>query len=254
MRHARWRRLAAVTTIAVALIAVAGVTAGGPSSPPKPHSLQAITAEQSISSLLADIPQSGDTLGQQAAPVTLQWYGDLECPFCREFTLGALPSIIRRWVHSGLLKIEYLSMQTATRSPKVFEAEQLAALAAGMQNRMWNFIEIFYHEQGEEGSDYVTERYLDGLAKQTAGLRLPVWRNARHDPRLAAQVAKERNIVIHDGFSGTPTFLIGHTNGTLYKLKPPSLDQATSFNQAIRELLGPRPGYTTASSGASQFG
>jgi hypothetical protein len=51
-------------------------------------------------------------------------------------------------VRGGELKIEYRSLETATREPEVFKAQQLAALAAGKQDRMWNFIETFYHEQG----------------------------------------------------------------------------------------------------------
>ncbi len=41
--------------------------------------------------MVGGIPQSGNTLGAPNAPVTLQYFGDLECPICKEFTLGALP-------------------------------------------------------------------------------------------------------------------------------------------------------------------
>ena len=104
--------------------------------------------DDGIGALLADIPQSANALGQPAAPVTLEYFGDLECPFCKEFSLGVLPSIIQRWVRSGKLRIEYHALQTATREPEVFIAQQVAALAAGRQARAWHFIETFYAEQG----------------------------------------------------------------------------------------------------------
>ena len=44
---------------------------------------------------------------------------------------------------------------------------------------MWDYLELFYHEQGEEGSGYVTERYLRGLASQVPGLNLAAWSAAR---------------------------------------------------------------------------
>jgi protein-disulfide isomerase len=237
-RRARLRRLALVAAIVVAAIAVVAVTTGIGSTPPKPGSRQARTTAHAIGALLAGIPQHDNVLGQPTAPVTIEWYGDLECPFCRRFTLGALPSIISRWVRGGQLRIEYLSMETATREPKVFQTQQTAALAAGLQNKMWNFIEIFYHEQGEEDSGYVTEQYLRGLASQIPALNMALWSEDRDDPVLAGQVAAERQAAIKAHYIGTPTFLIGHTSGRMYGFKPRSLSDPGAFGDDIEFLLG----------------
>lgn len=226
-----------MVTIIVAAIAGVVMLAGGSSSPPKPGSAQAAATAQAISTLLAGIRQSANTLGQPTAPVTLTWYGDLECPFCKKFALSSLPSIIRQWVRTGHLKIEYLSMETATRERKVFQTQQIAALAAGMQNKMWNFIETFYHEQGEEDSGYVTEQYLHGLAIQIPGLNVPLWSEDRHDPQLAGQVEAERQGAIHARFPGTPTFLVGRTGQAMTRFYPRSLASPAQFNETIEDLL-----------------
>jgi protein-disulfide isomerase len=237
VRRKRLRRLAIVVVVAVVVLALVVVTAGGGSSPPKPGSPQATTTASAVGALLASIPQRGNTLGQPTAPVTLRWYGDLECPFCKEFTLGALPSIIRRWVRGGQLKIEYLSMETATREPKVFQAQQVAALAAGLQDKMWNFIETFYHEQGEEDSGYVNERYLRGIASQIPGLNVALWSEDRYDPELATQVSAERQAARRARYRGTPTFLIGTSVGTLTKFELGTLTDPSALDQAIEYLL-----------------
>ena len=62
-------------------------------------------------------------------------------PDLQGFTLGALPSMIQKYVRTGKLKIEYHSLETATREPEVFKTQQVAALAAGKQNMAWDFIE-----------------------------------------------------------------------------------------------------------------
>jgi protein-disulfide isomerase len=237
IRRKRLTRLAIVAAIAAAALAVVVVTAGGSNSPPRPGSRQATTTAQAVSALLAGIPQRGNTLGQTTAPVTLEWYGDLECPFCKEFALGALPSIVRRWVRGGQLKIEYLSMETATREAKVFQAQQVAALAAGMQDRMWNFIETFYHEQGEEDSGYVTEQYLRGIASQIPGLNVALWSQDRHDPELAAQVGAERLAATRARYRGTPTFLIGVTGGALTEFELSKLTNPAPLDEAVEYLL-----------------
>jgi protein-disulfide isomerase len=188
-----------------------------------------------INALLADIPQSANTLGEPNAPVTLEYFGDLECPFCRDFSLDVLPSIIQRWVRTGKLRIAYRALQTATRDPDVFVAQQVAALAAGKQNKAWDFIETFFAEQGEEGSGYVTDTYLEGIASQIPRLDLPRWTTDRKDPELVKEIADDAEAASQAGLTGTPTFLLGASGGAMKRFSP--TDQ-TSFDAAIEGLVG----------------
>jgi protein-disulfide isomerase len=167
--------------------------------------------EALVSSLLAGVPQHGNTLGDPKAPVTVKYFGDLQCPACRQFTLSGLPSLIERYVRSGKLKIEYRSLETATQTPSAFGAQQVAALAAGRQNKMWNFIELFYHEQGPEHSGYVTERYLEGLAQQVSGLNLIEWIAARNDRELARSLTTDLRAARSARINRTPSFLLSYT-------------------------------------------
>jgi protein-disulfide isomerase len=188
-----------------------------------------------ISALLADIPQSANTLGEPVAPVTLEYFGDLECPFCRDFSLEVLPSIIQRWVRTGKLRIAYRALQTATREPGVFMAQHVAALAAGKQGKAWHFVETFYAEQGEEGSGYVTETYLEGIASQIPHLDLPRWAAERKDPELVKEIASDAQAAESAGLTGTPSFLLGASGGALRTFSP---TDGTSFDAAIEGLLG----------------
>jgi protein-disulfide isomerase len=168
-----------------------------------------------VSAQLAGIPQHGNTLGNPKAPLTVRFYGDLQCPYCRRFTMRALPSLIDRYVRRGRMKIEYHSLQTATRDQRIFTTQQLAALAAGRQNKMWNFIELFYHEQGPEDSGYVTESYLQGLAQQVTGLDLPLWMAARGEASLLNSLREDARTASSAGVTSTPSFLLrreGHTS------------------------------------------
>lgn len=188
-----------------------------------------------VSALLADIAQSANTLGEPAAPVTLEYFGDLECPFCRDFSLGVLPSIIQRWVRKGELRISYRALQTATSDPDVFVAQQVAALAAGKQDKAWHFVETFYAEQGEEGSGYVTETYLDGIARQIPSLDLARWATDRKNAELVQEIAGDAEAAGSAGLSGTPSFLLGASGGTMRTFSP--TDQR-SFDAAIEGLVG----------------
>jgi protein-disulfide isomerase len=238
-RRTRLTQLASVVAVVVAAIVIILVATGGSSSPKKvaPGSKAAGETEHIVTSLVAGIPQNGHTIGKPTAPVTMQYYGDLECPICKDFTLGALPTLIQKWVRTGKLRIEYRSLETATREPEVFKTQQVAALAAGKQNKMWNFIETFYHEQGEESSGYVTENYLQGIAKQVPGLNLSQWTSDRNEPSLLKQIESDGEAAASAGFNGTPSFLIGKSGGATTKFEYTSLADPTGFNEAIEKLL-----------------
>jgi protein-disulfide isomerase len=227
--------VAAVVVVAVIVVLVA--TGGGGSKVVKSGSSQASKAAGEVTALIGAIPQSGNVLGSPSAPVMLQYFGDLECPVCKEFTLGALPSLIQHYVRAGKLKVEYRALETATREPETFKTQQVAALAAGKQSKMWDYLELFYREQGEEGSGYVTESYLKGLAAQVPGLSLAAWGTARNDPAFQNAITSDAQAANNAGFNGTPSFLIGKSGATMQKLEYSSLTDPSSFNAAIEQLL-----------------
>jgi protein-disulfide isomerase len=238
MRRRRLNQLAGalVTGIVIVGVLIALMSAGSSTGIPT-SSAQVKATVGAVGALLRGIPQSASTLGNPNAPVTLEYFGDLECPTCREFTLGALPALIRGYVRAGKLKIEYRSLRTATGDPETFRTQQVAALAAGRQNKMWMFVELFYHEQGEEGTGYVTERYLQRLARQVPGLNVAGWTAARSYPELAMILAADGRAANSAGLTSTPSFLIGRTAGVMHGLEYDSLTDPSSFNAAIEHQL-----------------
>jgi protein-disulfide isomerase len=223
----------------VAITIATVIATGGRSNkgPLKPHSTQTKGPAANARSPLAGIPQRGSTLGDPKAQVTLQYFGDLECPFCKQFALGALPSLIQHYVRGGKLKIEYRSLETATLDRETFKSQQVAALAAGKQNHMWEYIELFYREEGRENSGYVTERYLRGLAHQVTGLNLIAWTAARTGADLTNRLTSDGQAASNAGLTGTPSFLIGKTGGPLLKLRVRSLTNPLFFAFVIERLL-----------------
>ena len=168
-----------------------------------------------VSSLLAGIPEHGETLGRPSAPVTLVFYGDLECATTRRWVLAYLPGIIRRYVRPGTMRIEFRAFKTDTHIQREFVAQQTAALAAGVQDRLWSFIETFYYEQGPEYTPYVTERYLEGIAGQVPGLNLAQWHRDRRGGRRSELVGEEDQYGRSLGFHDTPSFQLGPAGGPL---------------------------------------
>lgn len=187
-----------------------------------------------LDALLAGIPQHGAALGAATAPVTLHYFGDLQCPYCSQFTLEALPSILERWVRGGHLRIEYRALEAATRDPEVFVAQQVAALGAGRQDKAWDFIETFAVDQGEENTGYVTEPFLEAVAGEIPGLDLSRWIADRRDPELVEEIAADAQAANRAGITGTPSFEIGRTGGAMTRL---TRTGPGGFDEAIERLL-----------------
>jgi protein-disulfide isomerase len=236
-RRTRLMQLGVVLTVVVVAIVVILIASGGGTKKVASHSKQANATVQQVSGLIGGIPQNGNTLGSPTAPATLQYFGDLQCPGCKQFTLGTLPSVIPKFVRTGQLKIEYRNLETATREPEVFRTQQVAALAAGKQQKLWYFIDLFYNEQGEEGTGYVTEAYLRNLAEQVPGLDLTKWTGDRSDATLANQVAGDAQAANNAGFTSTPSFLLGKTGGAMKQYEPTSYTDPSGMSQAIEKLL-----------------
>lgn len=235
-RQRRMQMLGGVIVVAIAVIAVAIAisVSGGKSSAGIPKTSKGVQSiDASIDKLLAGIPQHGAVLGNPKAPVTMTYYGDYECPICRDFTLlGGFSQLITDQVRTGKVKVVYSPFETATPSPSTFHTQQVAGLAAGMQGKFWYFTELFYHEQGQEQTPYVTESYLDGLAKQVPGLNYSAWLTDRQDPSLLSQVESDENAGLKAGVQGTPTLVF--TGPTGKQAQPSST--IPSYGQLVQSI------------------
>ncbi len=236
-RDRRLRMVGGIVVVALAIVAVLiAVSSGGGKKETGLQTGQAkSTTVAAVQSLFAGIPQSGARLGRPTAPVTMTYFGDLECPTCQAFTLdGGFRELVSRDVRQGKVKIIYKSFETATPDPNVFKTQQVAALAAGEQQKFWNFTDLFYHEQGAEDSGYVTEPFLQGLAQQVPGLNLVRWQSDRNNPALANQVAADVATGRKIGVQGTPTLVFSGPKGQA--AAPQAVPSYPDLQQVIKKV------------------
>jgi len=237
-RRTRLIQLGVVAAVVVAVIVVIVIaTSGGKKShvATTPQAKSQVFTD--VNKVIGGVSQSGSALGSAKAPVTLVFFGDLQCPVCRDFSLGVLPGLVERFVRPGKLRIEYRSLETATREPETFRKQQIAALAAGKQSKMWWFTELFYHQQGEENSEYVNEEFLDKLAKEVPGLDGSKWKSDRNDPEFQNTLLTDAQAANNQGLTGTPSFLLGKSGTTPRKFEPTSYQEPSSYYAAIERQL-----------------
>jgi protein-disulfide isomerase len=154
---------------------------------------------------LAGIPQKGMVLGDPGAKVRLLEFGDLQCPVCKGYAEEVLPPIIENQVRSGKAKLDFRNYTII--GPQSTPAGA-AAIAAGKQGRGWNYVELFYRNQGTEGSGYADDEFLTAIARAAAVPNLAQWNRDRKSRPVVSQVEATTREAEELGFTGTPSFAL----------------------------------------------
>jgi hypothetical protein len=238
-------QLAVAGLIMAALIALGGSSSSSHATarqtgnllPPEEPAANEERMARRVEALFAGIPQHGAVLGTPRAPVTLQFFGDLECKEARLVMLGVLPLLIRKWVRSGELRIVYRAHQEETIWPDIYRNQEVATLAAGEQGKAWQYLDFFYHHQGPEFTRYAISHFLQAMAKAVPGLDLDEWSADRHKAQLVREVKRDGNMARGRRIHFTPAFLIGPTGGHATALLHFTFTETPAFDEAIEGLL-----------------
>jgi protein-disulfide isomerase len=186
----------AVVVVAVLVVVSQSGTDGGDSS---------LEAVAEVESELSGIPQEALIIGKPDAPVRMVEFGDLQCPVCRDFAVTVLPDLIASKVRSGQARIEFRNWAILGEES---EAAAEAAVAAGEQGSGWNFIELFYRNQGIEHSGYITDDFLTSVAEGAGVADISQWNKDRASPGARQEVERTGREAEQVGFEGTPSFAI----------------------------------------------
>lgn len=180
---------------------------------------------------LQGIPQSGLLLGDPKAKVTLYEFGDLQCPVCKAFSEQIVPEVIESKVRSGEARLEFRNFTIISQESIPAGA---AAIAAGRQGRGWNYLELFYRNQGEERSGYVTDEFMTEIAKGAGVPDIAKWDKERKDPKTIEEVEATTREAQRLGFNGTPSFAV-EGPGTSGKETLGTPGEAGLLEEAIEE-------------------
>ena len=143
------------------------------------------------------------------------------------------PELVQDYVRSGKVRMEFRDL--AFLGKDSVTAGRRAA-AAAEQNKLWNFVDVFYFNQGEENSGYVTPSFLHSIDK-AAGVD-----SATADAFAASAASltpiKQANALGDQlKVSSTPTVFVGKRGGALQQVEAAPTD-VSAYKQAIDGVLG----------------
>jgi protein-disulfide isomerase len=177
---------------------------------------------------LTGIPQDGVLLGSPDARVTLIEYADLQCPACRAYADAYFPTILEQYVRPGRVRAEFRGI--AFIGPDS-ETALRYALAAGLQDRLWQLQDALYRNQGPENSGWVTEELLRVLAAEIPDLdvdRVLADAQSEQVSTMISETAAQANAA---NVRGTPTLAI-----QVGSEQPYSLESGRSLAQVSAAL------------------
>jgi protein-disulfide isomerase len=188
-----------------------------------------------VQALLRGIPQHGNVLGSPSARATMIEYVDLQCPYCRQFETEAMPTIVERFVRPGKVKVELRPL--AFIGPDS-ERGRAAAIAAARQNKLFDFAQLLYDNQGTENTGWLSDAMVASAASSIPGLDVAKLQRDKNDASVADAAKKFDEEATAAGVHSTPTILVGRTGSTpkLVNMSSPTDEQAVA--KAIQAALG----------------
>jgi protein-disulfide isomerase len=213
--------------IIVAVIAVAAVSAGAILYRAKLPHLLSIPQDKAI----AGNPDSEKThiRGNPEAPVTLEEFGDFECPPC-----GSMAPYLDKRVNEFKPRVRLVFRNFPLPAHKHAREAALAAEAAGLQGKFWEMHDVLYREQSSWSNVANPHELFDAYAG-TIGLNV-----AEFDKDMESEKVKERLESDHArgvslGITMTPTVFINNHELPRDERTPEGLHGA--IDRAVKEKL-----------------
>src|SRR5215208_378183 len=217
----------------VAAIALAVAFTGGSSSPSSP-TVSALPDASSVIQLFKGIPQQGNVLGKASAPVTMVEYVDLQCPVCRAFETEVMPTIVDRYVRTGKVKIE---ARTIAFIGPDSDRGRRAAIAASRQNRLFDFEQLLYANQGPENGGWLDDSMVTAAGKSIPGLDVQALLDTRNSAGVVDTAKRYDAQAKADGVGGTPALYLGKSGGKLVPFSPSAAPDAAALSTALDRAL-----------------
>jgi protein-disulfide isomerase len=202
----------------------------------------ALPGASDVATLFKGIHQSGFTLGNPNAPVTLEEWIDLQCPVCKSFETTELPTLVQKYVRKGKLKIVMKTWNILDANDGTIDSlrGQKATIAAARQNKAFEFAEVLYINQLDEGTNWLNDAMVSNIAASVDGLDTQQFATVANSAPTATLIQQiDAYADAHAStFPGTPTLLLGKGDGPLayYGTGSPAMD-LVNLEPAINRLL-----------------
>jgi protein-disulfide isomerase len=146
-------------------------------------------------------------LGNQDAPVTIVEFSDFQCPFCRSFYEDTYIQLKKDYIDTGKVKISYRHLPLDFHPSAQITAE--AAECANEQGKFWEFHDLVYEKQAEQGTGTI-QYTKDDLKTWVAdlGVDTGAFSECVDSGKYTQAVKDDSSYAQSVGVSATPSFFV----------------------------------------------
>ncbi|MGH8100998.1 MAG: DsbA family protein [Chthoniobacterales bacterium] len=211
--------------IIVAVIAVAAVSAGAILYWAKRPHLLSIPEDKAISA--NPNTEKIHIRGEPDAPVTIEEFGDFECPPC-----GTMAPYLDERVNEFKPRVRLVFRNFPLPSHKHARVAALAAEAAGLQGKFWEMHDVLYREQSSWSKTDNPHELFSAYAG-TIGLNVAEFNKDMESEKVKELVDSDHARGVSLGITMTPTVFINNHELPQDKRNPEGLHG--TIDQAVKE-------------------
>jgi protein-disulfide isomerase len=152
-------------------------------------------------------------VGNPNAPVTLAYWSDYQCPYCKQFETEVLPTLMTQYVDTGEVKIVFKDFQFLGPDSDA-DGEYARAIWALYPDQYFAWRSAMYTTQPEENSldaaDNLTR--VEQVTASIPGIDLTKVETEVADNKTTydAQMQADQEEGVSFGIQSTPSFIIGN--------------------------------------------
>ncbi len=170
-------------------------------------------------------------IGNANAPVTMAYWFDYQCPFCKNFETDTLPELKTKYIDTGKLKVVFKDFQFlgADSQTAGAAAEAVWELYPG---KFFDWQTAMFNAQGEENSGYDSKDNIIKLTRGVSGIDADKVSSLMDQKKSEIQTELDGDKTEGEkfGVNSTPAFIIG-------KQLISGAEPASTFEQAIDQEL-----------------
>jgi protein-disulfide isomerase len=144
--------------------------------------------------------------GSKRAPVTVYEMADFQCPFCRDFALGTMPTIEQEYIKTGKVRWIFINLPIPAIHHNAVAAAEFAACAA-RQGKFWQTHDMLYGTHDKWENLKSVSPYLQAQIP-TLGLKQDAMTMCLQTGVGSATVKDDVAGAQRSGAHSTPTFYI----------------------------------------------
>ncbi len=175
-----------------------------------------------VQRLVGGIPQLGERLGEDNAPVAIEVFNDLQCEDCAAYHRRVVEPLIEGKVRPGEVKLVYRHFSMSERASGL---ASFGAVAAAEQHHQWQFIDLFFRNQDEAARRGVDQELLDRVAGAILEFNVEQWQRDLEDAGIQKTLDADAELAARRRLPAEPAMVVTGPRGDRELTGAPSLEQ-----------------------------